>query len=114
VTQLASKRQSAADVIRMRKGTMRRVPVRGVAAIEAFLVERGMQVQAIDGKLLVASTQMGIGLLGMLRIFEPLLVGRLTGKPVACAFPHRDPVEAFTLAVPALPVCEAHLRGADR
>jgi hypothetical protein len=61
--------------------------------------------------LLASGTTMSLHLHSLIKSFEPLLVGRLTGKAVPCALSHREPVPAWTLAVPSLPVCEAHLEG---
>jgi hypothetical protein len=86
-----------------------RAPIRGIEAIEQFIGRQGISLEAVGTHLLAKGPTVRVA--DLLRTFEPLLVGRLTGKPAPCALKHREPVPAWTIAIPSLAVCREHLAG---
>lgn len=87
-----------------------REAVRGVAAIAEWLTAHGVLLEVHGGYLDARARRMTAEVREVLDTFGPLLVGHLSKQPVRCPLRHVGSTPpAFTLAVPATPVCEKHL-----
>lgn len=88
--------------------TPSRGPVRGLAAIRAWIEGHGVELSTADGHLAVKATKLTPAVSEVLDRFAPLLAADVAGKPLVCALPgHRSPVPAWTLAVRDTPACRA-------
>jgi hypothetical protein len=114
VRALLSRQSSAADVLAVQRAVIGKKQIRGIEAIRAFIEGQGVRLTVVNGRLLATGTAMSLSLHAVIGAFEPLLVGLVTGKPVLCALKHDRPVDAYTLAVPSLPICQAHLEETPR
>jgi hypothetical protein len=114
VRALLSRQSSAADVLAVQRAVTGKKQIRGIESIRAFIEGQGVRLTVVNGRLLATGTAMSLSLHAVIGAFEPLLVGLVTGKPVPCALKHDRAVDAYILAVPSLPICQAHLEETPR
>jgi hypothetical protein len=105
----SQRRGAVLDVLAVQRAVEGRKQVRGIHAIRAFIESQGVKFSIVDGRLLATGTAMSLGLHAVISAFAPLLSGLVAGDPVPCALKHDRPVPAWSFAVPAVPVCQAHL-----
>jgi hypothetical protein len=81
---------------------------RSPAGYLAWLADRGVELSVAKGRLLATSAKpLGLEERTLIAEAEELLIGELSGKPVACSL---CDVPAVSIAFPQAPVCEQHLR----
>jgi hypothetical protein len=94
--------------------TAGREPIRGIQTIRVWIEAQGVALRAVGPHLDVSSRRLDPATREVIETFRPLLHGLLSGQPVVCGLPHRTPEQAWTIAVPDLPICRRHLEEVER